>query len=346
VYIGVIRGLKKNMYKLCRIHIILWLVFSNIGVSAQDMISISGEAQGTTYHIKYLDAENRNFKKQVDSVLNDFDKCLSLYRPDSELSEFNRSHALKFQSPYFYQVLKKSKEVYEATNGIFDPTVMPLVEAYGFGAKKIKNPEEVNADSLLKLVGFHHIQFDSVSASKDMEGVKLDFNGIAQGYSVDVIAKFLKDHGVKQFIVEIGGEILCKGNKNDGNPWITGIENPLKKGSLQSKVQLLDRAMTTAGNYRNHFEKNGQVFNHIVNPKTGSMEQTSLLSVTVFAKDAITADGYDTAFFIMGLDETKRFISKRKDLDVVMLYTDSDGKLHSYASDAIKPFITEQNINK
>ena len=231
----------------------MWLFFSHIGVNGQDMISISGEAQGTSYHIKYFDAENRNFKKQVDSILNDFDKCLSLYRPDSELSEFNRSHALKFQSPYFYQVLKKSNEVYEATNGIFDPTVMPLVEAYGFGPKKIKTQEEVNVDSLLKLVGFHHIRFDSVSVSKDMEGIKLDFNGIAQGYSVDIIGGFLKNNGIKQFMVEIGGEILCKGKKNDGNPWVTGIENPLKKGTLQRKVQLSNGAMTTAVIYGNHF---------------------------------------------------------------------------------------------
>lgn len=310
------------------------------------MISINGEAQGTTYAIKYFDVQNRNFKKQIDSILIDFDKCLSLYRPDSELSEFNESHALKFQSPHFYQVLKKSKEIYEATNGIFDPTVMPLVEAYGFGPKKIKTQSTTHVDSLLKLVGFQHIQFDSVSISKDREGVKLDFNGIAQGYSVDLVGQFLQSKGILHYMVEIGGEIVCKGKKNNGKPWLTGITNPVRNGVLYSTVQLEDRAMTTAGNYRNHFEKNGQIFNHIINPKTGSMEQSSILSVTVFAKDAVTADGYDTAFFIMGLEETKRFLTGHKDLDVYILFSGTNGKIESYASSGISAFIKEQNTAK
>lgn len=328
----------KPLKNLFRIHIILWLC-SSIGVSGQDMISISGEAQGTTYHIKYFDQQNRNFKTQIDSILTDFDKCLSLYRTDSEVSEFNRSNSHTFKSPYFYQVLKKSKEIYLATNGAFDPTIMPLVEAYGFGPKKNKNPENINLDSLLKLVGFDQIQFDSLSVKKKKPNLSLDFNGIAQGYSVDLISKFLKRQNINQYMVEIGGEIFCKGNKNDGKPWVTGIENPLKPGSLYSTVQLSNRAMTTAGNYRNHFEKDGQVFNHIIDPKTGSMEQTLMLSVTVFAKDAITADGYDTAFFVMGLEETHKFLLNRKDIDVYILYSDSNGKLKEFASDGIRHFI-------
>lgn len=336
----------KYLKLISAVFIIMFLFENKITAQHQlSMISVNGTAQGTTYHIKYFDSKNRNFKIQIDSILTDFDKCLSLYRPDSEISLFNSSHALKFQSPYFYQVLKKSKEVYEATDGIFDPTIMPLVEAYGFGPKTNRNPDG-NIDSLLRLIGFHHIQFDSVGIRKDQEGIKLDFNGIAQGYSVDLIGQFLQDHDVSRFMVEIGGEILCKGTKANDQPWVTGIENPLKKGSLHSTVQLTDRAMTTAGNYRNHFEKNGQVFNHIINPKTGSMEQTSLLSVTVFAKDAITADGYDTAFFIMGLDETKRFISKRRDMDVFVLYTDPGGNLKYYSSEGIKNFIQEQKTIK
>ena len=322
--------------------IILWFFLVHFVAIAQNqipMISISGEAQGTTYHIKYFDSQNRNFKTQIDSILNDFDKCLSIYRTDSEISEFNRSDSHTFKSPYFYQVLKKSKEVYLATNGAFDPTIMPLVEAYGFGPKKNKNPGNINLDSLLKLVGFNQIEFDSLSVKKKKPNLSLDFNGIAQGYSVDLIGKFLQRQNINQYMVEIGGEILCKGNKNDGKPWVTGIENPLKLGSLEVTVQLSNKAMTTAGNYRNHFEKDGQVFNHIINPKTGSMEQSSLLSVTVFAKDAITADGYDTAFFVMGLEETKKFLAGRKDIDVYMVYTDDAGKLNTYVTDGIKDLI-------
>ena len=322
--------------------IILWsfsLLFAAVAQSQIPMISISGEAQGTTYHIKYFDSQNRNFKTQIDSILIDFDKCLSLYRTDSEISEFNRSVSHTFKSPYFYQVLKKSKEVYETTNGAFDPTIMPLVEAYGFGPKKNQNPENINLDSLLKLVGFDQIEFDSLSVKKKKTDLRLDFNGIAQGYSVDLVAGFLEKKEIRRYMVEIGGEIICKGNKNDEKPWVTGIEDPLKPGALKVTVELSDRAMTTAGNYRNHFKKNGQVFNHIINPKTGSMEQSPLLSVTVFAEDAITADGYDTAFFIMGLEETKRFIKHQKNLDVYLIFAGQDGELHDFASDGIKKII-------
>ncbi|TKT93599.1 FAD:protein FMN transferase [Dyadobacter frigoris] len=303
------------------------------------MISIQGEAQGTTYHIKYFDQKQRNIKIDIDSILLDFDTCLSLYRSDSELSDFNKSTFYQFKSPYFFPVLKKSKEVYEATNGAFDPTILPLVIAYGFGPNKSKNPKNTDINALLKLIDFKNILFDSIAVKKTKPGIQLDFNGIAQGYSVDIIGDFLVGLGINQFMVEIGGEILCKGYKADNKPWVTGIENPLKPGSLFCSVQLSDRAMTTAGNYRNHFEKDGQVFNHIINPKTGSMEQSSLLSVTVFASDAITADGYDTAFFVMGLEETKRFLSERKDIDVCILYSDDDGKLNTYLTDGIKNLI-------
>ncbi len=328
---------------LLLIIISIWLPapFMKLAAQGTPLISIHGETQGTTYSIKYYDDQKRDFKKDVDSIFRDFDRCLSTYRPDSEISTFNKSHAVRFHGPYFYPVLQKSKEIFLATNGAFDPTVMPLVEAYGFGPKKNLNPGLARIDSLLKLVGFEQVSFDSTMVSKSREHVRLDFNGIAQGYSVDVIGAFLSGKGITRFMVEIGGEILCKGYKDEGKPWVTGIENPLLPGTLYSTVRLTDRAMTTAGNYRNHFEKNGQIFNHIINPKTGSMEQSSMLSVTVFANDAITADGYDTAFFVMGLEETKRFLEKRKDMDVYIIYSDTSGKLRTYATDGIKNMITE-----
>jgi thiamine biosynthesis lipoprotein len=330
---------RKQMAKSVTIHLIGYLLATSFGAYAQNMVSLAGQAQGTSYHIKYFDEENRNLKPQIDSILNDFDKCLSLYREDSELSVFNRSHAIRFQSPYFYEILKRSKEIYEATNGVFDPTVMPLVEAYGFGPKKNQNTGYVHVDSLLQLIGFQYIDFDSISVQKAKDHIRLDFNSIAQGYSVDLIGAFLESKNISRYMVEIGGEIICKGYKNNGQAWVTGIDNPLKAGSLHCTVQLTDRAMSTAGNYRNHFIQNGQVYNHIVNPKTGSMEQSSILSVTVFAKDALTADGYDTAFFIMGLEQTKTFISKNQDIDVYILYNGTDGRLNAYASPGIRDYI-------
>ncbi|PSL26142.1 thiamine biosynthesis lipoprotein [Dyadobacter jiangsuensis] len=315
------------------------------------MITINGEAQGTTYHIRYFDVQKRNFKHSIDSILVQFDKCLSLYRTDSELSAFNRrakhgNAPHMFRSQWFYEVLVKSKEIYEATGGAFDPTIMPLSEAYGFGLKKNVDPENVNVDSLLQFIGFKQIDFNQAEV-KGRPGVKLDFNGIAQGYSVDILGAFLKSRGIDRFMVEIGGEVLCSGTKNGGTAWVTGIENPLKPAALAATVTLTDRAMTTAGNYHNHIIRNGITYNHIIDPRsgdprTGSMEQTPLLSVTVFANDAMTADGYDTAFFVMGPEATKTFLKNRKDIDVYMLYTNEEGHLMSYATDGIKEFIQEK----
>jgi thiamine biosynthesis lipoprotein len=305
-------------------------------LSGETMVGFAGETQGTTYHIKYSDERKRSFQKETDSLLAAIDKSLSIYRPDSEISQFNRSMSHRFRSPHFYAVLKKSAEVFRTTKGAFDPTVLPLVEAYGFGPTKRPKGAFVNADSLLQYVGFQYIAFDSVSVVKQKANIRLDLNSIAQGYSVDVIAGFLEKQGIHQYMVEIGGEIRAKGPKNNGQPWTIGIENPLNPTQLQTTLKMHDRAMTTAGNYRNRYEANGQVFSHIINPKTGEMEQSSLLSVTVFAKDAITADGYDTAFFVMGLEAVKEFLVTRKDMDVYILYTDDAGQLNTFSTAGLK----------
>jgi thiamine biosynthesis lipoprotein len=302
----------------------------------ETMVSFSGEAQGTTYHIKYRDEHQRLFQQEVDSLLAAIDQSLSIYRPDSEISQFNRSMSHRFKSPHFYAVLKKSAEVFRTTKGAFDPTVLPLVEAYGFGPTKRPKGAFVNVDSLLQYVGFQFINFDSVSVVKQKANFQLDLNSIAQGYSVDQVAALLEAQNIQHYMVEIGGEVRTKGQKNNGQPWTIGIENPLHPAKLQTKLNLNNRAMTTAGNYRNRYEANGQLFSHIINPKTGEMEQSSVLSVTVFAEDAITADGYDTAFFVMGLEAVKEFLITRKDIDVYILYTDDAGQLKTFSTDGLK----------
>ncbi|GAB3557122.1 FAD:protein FMN transferase [Spirosoma fluminis] len=322
--------------------IFLPFLFLSAGMETAEtpLISLSGEAQGTTYRIKYRDARQRNVKAEVDSVLAQIDNCLSLYRADSEISQFNQRMEHRFRSPYFFPVLKKSAEVFQNTDGAFDPTVLPLVEAYGFGAKRVGEPELSTIDSLTRLIGFQNITFDSTGVKKTKPNVRIDLNGIAQGYSVDVIAELLESKGIQHYMVEIGGEIRTKGQKGGGQSWTVGITNPLRPEQLYVTIKLTGptegRAVTTAGNYRNHYVANGQTFSHIINPKTGLMEQSELLSVTVFAPDAITADGYDTAFMVMGLEKTKQFLAHHTELDAYLLYTDADGKLQSFATEGVK----------
>ncbi|GAB3907485.1 FAD:protein FMN transferase [Larkinella knui] len=302
------------------------------------VVSLEGEAQGTTYHIKYVDERQRNFKKPVDSLLTEIDLCLSTYRPDSEISQFNRSDSHRFLRPYFYPVLKKSEDVYRATNGAFDPTVKPLVDAYELG-KKSRDLWLPNVDSLLQYVGFQYISYDAVSVKKLKKNVRLDFNALAQGYTVDVLAVFLESKGIDRYMVEVGGEVRCRGERSPGQWWKVGIESPVRPGGLQTSVRMANRSMATSGNYRNFYRQNGEIFGHIINPKTGFSKPDALLSATVFARDAMTADAYATAFLVMGLQETQRFLSKQPDLDAYLIYKAETGSLQTMATDGIREFI-------
>ncbi|RCR66490.1 FAD:protein FMN transferase [Larkinella punicea] len=302
------------------------------------MVSLEGEAQGTTYHIKYRDERQRNFKKPVDSLLTEIDLCLSTYRPDSEISQFNQSESHRFQRPYFYPVLKKAEEVYRITNGAFDPTVKPLVEAYEQG-KKSGEPWLPNTDSLLEYVDFQYISFDTVSVKKRKKNVRLDFNALAQGYTVDVLAVFLESNGIDHYMVEVGGEVRCRGERSIGQWWNVGIESPVRPGGLQSSVRMANRAMATSGNYRNFYRQTGETYGHIINPKTGFSKPDALLSATIFAKDAMTADAFATAFLVMGLAKTRRFLSQHRELDAYLIYKDDAGNLKTVATDGIREFI-------
>ncbi len=304
------------------------------------LMTLTGYAQGTTYQVKYVDEGARNFRSEVDSLLAGFDKALSTYRSDSELSLFNISHAVRFQSPYFYTVLEKSAEVFEATGGLFDPTVMPLVEAYGFGPKGRKGAARFDLDSVMQLVGFRNISFDSSSVRKLKEGVRLDFNAIAQGYSVDVICDFLHSKGIEDYLVEVGGELRGNGFKPDGTAWVVGISDPQKPSDLLATVKIENRAMATSGNYRNHYEKDGITYTHIINPVTGKPGISDILSVTVFAADAMTADAYATACIVMGIDKLKEKLPGFPGLGIFAVYVTPDGKTDTYISGELLPFVT------
>lgn len=298
----------------------------------EPLVSLTGETQGTTYHIRYHDARQRNLRVPIDSLLNDVEACLSTYRPDSELSRFNRGTVHRFRSPHFYPVLAKSAEVFRATHGAFDPTVLPLVEAYGFGPNRARTDGPVNVDSLRQFVGFQRIGFDSVSVWKPSVNVRLDFNAIAQGYTVDVVAAFLETRGITRYLVEIGGEIRGRGEKQPGQPWTVGLENPLRPGQFQTFLPLRDQALATSGNYRNHRASAGAEVGHIVDPKTGYAELTDVLSVSVLARDAMTADAYATAFVVMGRTATQRLLTQHSELDAYLVYRDEAGEVRTFAT--------------
>lgn len=310
------------------------------------LTSFEGPTMGSTYSIKYITSPGKaaGYQVQVDSILEKFNEALSTYRPDSEISKFNNGHAVAFRLPFFYPVLKKSQEVYQASGGAFDPTVGPLVNAWGFGTgKERKAPSQARIDSLKNFVGFDKITFDEQSVQKQKEGVFIDFNAIAPGYAADILGSFLEGKGIKDYMIEVGGEVLCKGKNQEGKYWSIGINNPQyeQKGGdvLQAIVQLNNKALATSGNYRNYYEQDGKKYAHTIDPKTGYPVQHSLLSVTVFAKDCITADAYATVFMVIGREKAIEFLNKDEELDAFFVYADDQGKLQTYTTDGIKPSI-------
>lgn len=313
----------------------------------KQLLVLEGAAQGSTYQIKYIDAQKRNLKAQIDSILRDFDQSLSAWVADSELSRFNTSatDTLYFRYPYFYEVLRKSEEIFRFSQGAFDPTVAPLAEAYGFGFKKAQTLEATTIDSLLQFVSMDYIGFDEKKVYKKKKGVSLDFNAIAQGYSVDVLAAYLQSQGIENFMVELGGEVVCRGRNPEGNIWKIGIKNPVlaEKGqvALHAAISLDKQGLATSGNYEKFYIKDGKKYAHILNPKTGQPVFHSVLSATVIAPDAMTADAFATLFMVLSLEESKTLLAKEKDLEAYLIYADEQGQLQGYMSDGIRKMVEE-----
>jgi thiamine biosynthesis lipoprotein len=291
------------------------------------MIRIEGETMATTYHITYFDKEGRNFKAAIDSVLILVNKSINTYDPASEISQFNKSTSgIKFGLPYLLPPLRKAREVNEASQGAFDPTVMPLVNAWGFGPNKGPLPDSAQVDSLRSLVGLEKVQFNNDSVWKTDSRSQLDFGGIGQGYGADVIANFLKAKGVENMFIELGGEGMAIGhNTESGKPWEIGILDPDSTDAFKAYVSLSDRAFTTSGNYYNYREVNGQRFSHTIDPKSGYPAQRAILSASVFAKDCTTADAWATSLMVMGHEKAIELLKVHPELDAFLVYSTSSG---------------------
>lgn len=306
-------------------------------------VTLTGNTMGTTYRVVYLDPEERDFKKEIDSLLVAFNQSLSTYIPDSELSRFNQGDSLEFKLPYFLPVLKSSREIFDLTNGSFDPTVGPLVNLWGFGPGGPQLKDSVNIQEYLPLIDFKAISFDDKQVKKMKAGMYLDFSAIAKGYGVDVVADFLKAKGIENMLVEIGGELVAKGTNEKGELWKVGINRPEEIGGsdeIFSIIALDNRALATSGNYRNYYEVDGLKISHTIDPSTGRPVRHGLLSATVLAKDCMTADALATAMMVMGTEKAIALQEKQQDFEIYLIYNDGEGGLKSYASPGLKPYLS------
>ncbi|MEJ5961999.1 FAD:protein FMN transferase [Pedobacter immunditicola] len=310
----------------------------------QEEYTINGYAQGTSYTIKYY-AENPVISKAaVDSILTDIDSSMSLYQPNSLINEFNASKEGVVLDAQFKAVISKAFEVYKDTQGKFDVTVGPLVQAWGFGSKPITEfPDSLTIRKLLNIVGMDGIELNGNFLKKRLPGIQVDLNGIAQGYSVDVVADYLCSLGITSFVVEIGGELRVKGLKPDGSRRRIGIEGPaltpLAEPQIRHIINITDGAVTTSGNYRKWIQKGAKKIAHLIDPSTGYPLDNQLISVTIYAKDAISADGYDNAVMAMDVKEAIRFIESRGDMEAYLIYHQEDGKIADTLTKGFKKMI-------
>ena len=292
---------------------------------------LSGFTQGTTFHVTYEDRANKDFSTSIDSIFNAFNLTFSAYIPNSIVSRINQNDPTVLLDDQFIEVFLKSQEVWKETNGDMDLTVAPLVNVWGFGPEKRAQVDSAQIDSLLQYVGMEKIRLEGRRLIKNHPGIKLDVNSIAQGYSVDVIYRFFEDLGIKNFMVEIGGEVRVKGKNPKGDFWRIGVDKPVEGNSvagenLQTIILLNNKAVTTSGNYRKFLEEDGRKYSHIIDPHTGYPYKNNLLSVTVIADDALTADGYDTGLMVLGLEGARALLKKHPELDAYMIYSDENGK--------------------
>jgi thiamine biosynthesis lipoprotein len=335
---------KKNIiYSLLLFAAIMgvWLYRKNQVLSP---IKVEGKTMGTTYHITYFDKKNRDFKNSIDSLLVVVNKSINNYDSSAEVSLFNQSkNGIAIKLPYFFPPVEKSREIFQASAGAFDPTVMPLVNAWGFGAGRQINPDSAQVDSIKAFVGFEKIRFSRDSVLKSDPNVQLDFGGIGQGYGADVITDFLTSKGILNMLVELGGEGMAVGkNLATGKPWQIGILDPnstYENQFFKAYVSLTDKSFTTSGNYFNYREIDGKKYSHTIDPDTGFPAQRPILSASVFTTDCITADAWGTAFMVMGHEKAIELIKKHPELEALLIYTNAEGKMETFITDGIKPFV-------
>jgi FAD:protein FMN transferase len=326
--------------------VVAFLLLINCNQESNKIIKIAGNAQGTTYQITYLSQNDSNYKDGIDSILKRIDLSLSTYTPTSIISRINKNDTGVIVDDYFIEVFNKSIEVSENTNGLFDVTVAPVINAWGFGFTKKAKVDSAMIDSLLDFIGYKMVRLEGKKLIKEKPQVMLDFNAIAQGYTVDVLASYLESRGIIDYLVELGGEVKAKGKKNYNENWTVGIDQPNEIPTdgrpLKAIVNLKDRALATSGNYRKFYIENGKKYAHIVDPFTGYPAKNNLLSATVIASDCMTADAYATAFMVMGLEKSKQLLSEYKELNLEVFFIyDENGVWKTYTSETLKEWIEE-----
>lgn len=310
-------------------------------------IENTGQAQGSTYQIKYQSPKGLDFKDDIISILKEIDLSMSTYIPNSLITHINKGDTTVKVDPMFKEVLIRSLEIAEETNGDFDPTIGPLVRFWGFGFDEVKsdiNPETINL--IKQSTGFQSVTWNNnfVSIPK---GFNIDFNAIAQGYTVDYIARFLESNNITNYMVEVGGEVRASGVNEKKQAWKIGVDKPQEQidinGRFQFILSLENKALATSGNYRKFWvdKETGTRYSHTINPKTGYPAKNRLLSVSILANNAMDADAYATTCMVKGIEGCKNLLNNRKDLEGYLVFDDGNNVWGTYTTEGFQKYIVD-----
>lgn len=298
---------------------------------------------GTVYNMTYQHPED--LKIEIEKELKRFDASLSPFNDTSVISKVNRNEDIVTDT-LFQNVFNRSMQLSEETNGAFDITIAPLANAWGFGFKKGEWPNEQMVDSLLGLIGYKAVKLKEGKVVKQDPRMMISCSAIAKGYATDVLAQFLQRKGVKNYMVDIGGELALKGVNPRNEIWRIGINKPIDDSlsvhqEWQLVLQLTDRGVATSGNYRNYYYKDGKKYAHTIDPRTGYPVQHSILSATVVAQDCMTADALATAFMVMGQEEAEAFAGSNPAIGACFIYSDENGEFKTYITDNMKQYLAK-----
>ncbi len=303
------------------------------------VVSIRGVVFGTYYSVLYYDEEGTVYQEAIDSLFDVINRSMSFYDPNSLLSRVNRNEE-SLLDEHFMAVFSRAQEVSVETDGAFDATVFPLVSAWGFGFENRQELNQEKIDSILDFVGYQKVWTADGHLVKEDERVQLDFNAIAKGYAADVVGLFLASQGIDAYMVEIGGDLVARGVKPDGSPWRIGLEIPAPEADAPQEwdyfVEMENQGLATSGDYRRYYVEDGQRLSHTIDPSSGGPVSHQLMSASVFAPDAMSADAYATAFMVMGLQASIRFVEGRDDLEAYLIFADEQNGFGYYASTGLQ----------
>ncbi len=317
------------MYKKIGFLASLWILVFTACTNQKQYFEESGSVFHTLYHIKYEAPEL--LTEKIDAEFQKFNLSLNPFNPNSIIAKVNRNEPVEADD-WFIEVFNKATEVSNNSEGLFDITCAPLINLWGFGFSKMDSVTPLMIDSIKQFVGYQKVKLNGRQVVKDDPRILLNCSAIAKGYASDIIARLLEREGVKNYMVEIGGEVTMKGVNQNGDCWRIGINKPEDdstgiRNEIDEVVQLCKKGgVATSGNYRNYYVKDGKKYAHTIDPRTGYPSEQNILSATIVADDCITADAYATAFMAMGLEKTRQAAKNIPGIEYYVIYSDENGK--------------------